>query len=76
MKKLRKNMLRLAFVLCGLLLLLIAYGAYTVSVNGNRWSSSPKNSYARSKRQNVIPGRILVGLEPTTPRTTIWCSTN
>ena len=59
MKKLRKNMLRLAFVLCGLLLLLIAYGAYTVSVNGNRWYSSPKNSYARSKRQNVIPGRIL-----------------
>ena len=59
MKKLRKNMLQLAFVLCALLLLLIAYGAYTVSVNGNRWYTATRNEYARNKRQNVIPGQIL-----------------
>jgi len=58
-KKLRKNVLRVAFVLCALFVLLLAYGAYTVSVNGNRWFSSTLNEFAREKRQNVIPGRIL-----------------
>lgn len=59
MKKLKKNILRAAFVLCALFALLLGYGAYTVSVNSNRWFSSTLNVYARQKRQDVIPGRIL-----------------
>lgn len=59
MKKLRKNVLRVAFVLLSLFVLLIGYGAYTYTVNGNRWFSSTLNEFAREKRQDVIPGRIL-----------------
>ena len=59
MKKLRKNMLRISLVLCSLFVILAVYGAYTISVNGNRWFSSTINTFAREQRKDVIPGSIL-----------------
>ena len=59
MKKLRKNMMRISLVLMALFFLLAGYGAYTISVNGNRWFSSTVNEFARQKRSDVIPGDIL-----------------
>ena len=59
MRKLRKNIARISLVLIALFLLLAGYGAYTISVNGNRWFSSTINEFAREKRADVIPGDIL-----------------
>lgn len=59
MKKLRNNISRIALVLFALFFLLAGYGAYTISVNSNRWFSSTINEYAREHREGVIPGSIL-----------------
>ncbi len=58
MKKLRKNLRMVTAFLCALFLLLAGYGAYSVSVYGNRWFSSSANTFARAKKKNVIPGDI------------------
>lgn len=51
--------MRISLVLMSLFFVLAAYGAYTISINGNRWFSSTVNEYAREKRSDVIPGGIL-----------------
>ncbi|HSK68250.1 MAG TPA: penicillin-binding transpeptidase domain-containing protein, partial [Candidatus Limnocylindria bacterium] len=59
MKLLRRN-LRLAAGAVALLLVgLIAYGAYSLNVFGNRWFSSSANTALRRVKQGVTPGRIL-----------------
>ena len=59
MKKLRRNIRALTFFLCGLFVLLAAYGAYSLSTSGGRWFASSVNTYARARRQGVIAGDIL-----------------
>ena len=59
MKQLRNNLRRVGIFLCVMLMLLVAYGAYSVVVNGNRWFSSASNTFVREKKKDVIPGRIL-----------------
>ncbi|MBE5783682.1 MAG: penicillin-binding protein 2 [Clostridiales bacterium] len=59
MKQIRKNIGRLALMLCMLFVLLAAYGAYSIITQGNRWFSSSANTYVRSKKKNVIAGDIL-----------------
>ncbi len=58
MKKLRKNLRMVTAFLCALFVLLAGYGAYSVTVYGNRWFSSSANTFARSRKKNVIPGDI------------------
>ena len=58
MKKLRKNLRLVTIFLCALFVLLAGYGAYSVTVYGNRWFSSSANTFARSQKKNVIPGDI------------------
>ncbi len=59
MKQIRKNILRVAWALLALFFLLAAYGAYSIATTGNRWFSSSANTYARSRKKNVIAGDIL-----------------
>ncbi len=59
MKQVRRNIRRIAFFLCALFVLLAAYGAYSISTYGNRWFSSPINTFARAQKKNVIAGDIL-----------------
>ena len=59
MKQLRKNIRRVAVLLCALFVLLAGYGAYSVTVYGNRWFSSSANTFARSRKKDVIAGSIL-----------------
>ena len=58
MKKLRKNLRVITVFLIILFVLLAGYGAYSVSVYGNRWFSSSANTFARTQKKNVIPGDI------------------
>ena len=58
MKKLRKNLRFVTVFLCALFVLLAGYGAYSVTVYGNRWFSSSANTFAHSQKKNVIPGDI------------------
>ena len=58
MKKLRKNLRVITVFLIILFVLLAGYGAYSVSVYGNRWFSSSANTFARTQKRNVIPGDI------------------
>ena len=44
MKQLRKNILRIALLLCGLFVLLAGYGAYSIATYGNRWFASTANT--------------------------------
>ena len=59
MKRLRRNIRRIAFLLAGLFAALILYGAYSLSQYGSRWFSTNANSYLRSVKKDVIPGDIL-----------------
>ncbi|MBQ9265165.1 MAG: hypothetical protein IJ189_13285 [Clostridia bacterium] len=59
MKQIRKNARKVLFCLCGLFLLLIAYGTYSITTSGSRWFSSSLNTFAREKRGDVIAGDIL-----------------
>lgn len=58
MKKLRRNILRIAVAVTVLFLLTLAYGAVNLIVNGNRWFSSGSNTLIRDQKKLVIPGRI------------------
>ena len=59
MKQLRVNIRRVGIFLCALFVVLAVYGAISVAVNGSRWFSSASNTFVRSKKKDVIPGRIL-----------------
>lgn len=59
MKQLRKNILRIALLLCGLFALLAGYGAYSIATYGNRWFASTANTFVRTQKKNVIAGDIL-----------------
>lgn len=59
MKQIRKNARRALFCLCGLFILLVAYGAFSIATSGSRWFSSSLNSFVRQKRSDVIAGDIL-----------------
>ncbi len=59
MKQLRINIRRVGIFLCALFVVMSAYGVYSVAVNGSRWFSSASNTFVRSKKKSVIPGRIL-----------------
>ena len=59
MKQLRKNILRIALLLCGLFVLLAGYGAYSIATYGNRWFASTANTFVRTQKKNVIAGDIL-----------------
>lgn len=58
MKRLRKNINRIAAFLCALFVLLAAYGAYSLTTYGTRWFASSVNTFARSRKKNVIAGDI------------------
>lgn len=58
MKRLRHTMRLAASGVAGLLLLLAAFGAYSVAIEGNRWFSSAANTYVRQVKSSVIPGSI------------------
>ena len=49
----------LTFLVIGLLAAASAYGAYSVSAYGSRWTSSARNTRYRSARSTVTPGDIL-----------------
>ena len=59
MKQLRKNIRRVAACLCALFVLLAAWGAYSITTYGNRWFASSANTFARTRKKNVIAGDIL-----------------
>ncbi len=60
MKKVRKNIMRVACVLCILLALLAVYAVFSVKREGNRWFSSQMNAgLVREQQKNVLPGDIL-----------------
>ena len=59
MKQVRKNIRRIAWALLALFLLLAVYGAVSITTTGNRWFSSSANTFARSRKKNVIAGDIL-----------------
>lgn len=59
MKQLRRNIRRIAALLCALFILLAAYGAYSVTTYGNRWFASSANTFVRTRKKNVIAGDIL-----------------
>ncbi|MBQ8082406.1 MAG: hypothetical protein IJ240_10980 [Clostridia bacterium] len=58
MKSLRANIWKIAILLTALFILLIAYGAYSLTTYGSRWFSTSANTYLRSAKQNVIPGDV------------------
>lgn len=59
MKQVKNNIKRVCVFLCLLFVLLAVYGGYSVAVNGNRWFTSASNTFVRSKKKDVIPGKIL-----------------
>lgn len=59
MKQLRRNIRRVAALLCALFVLLAAYGAYSITTYGNRWFASSANTFVRTKKKDVIAGDIL-----------------
>lgn len=59
MKQIRKNIRRVALCLCALMVVLVAYGAYSIATYGNRWFASSANTLARTQKKNVIAGDIL-----------------
>ncbi len=59
MKHVKQNIKRICIFLCILFGLLALYGGYSITVNGNRWFSSGANTFVRSKKKDVIAGRIL-----------------
>ncbi len=58
MKLIKQNIRLISFVLCGLLLSLIIYGAYSITNYGSRWFSSGANNQLRRAKANVIAGNI------------------
>ncbi|MHC1786163.1 MAG: penicillin-binding transpeptidase domain-containing protein [Christensenellales bacterium] len=58
MKTLKGSIRLISLVICGLLLLLIAYGAYSISTYGTRWFSSGANSMVRRIKADVTAGSI------------------
>ena len=59
MKRLRQTIRRAAFMMAGLLLLLIGFGTVSVTTQGNRWFSSAANTYLRDRKTAAIAGNIL-----------------
>lgn len=59
MRQVKSNIRKVCLFLCALFVLLALYGGYSISVNGNRWFSSSSNVFVRSKKKEVIPGKIL-----------------
>ena len=59
MKQIRRNILLIGSVLAALFLVLVLYGAYSLSNYGSRWFSTNANSYLRSVKQDVLPGSIF-----------------
>ena len=55
----KKNILRAGAALCALFVLLAGYGAYSLTTYGNRWFSSSANTFARTRKKDVIAGDIL-----------------
>lgn len=58
MKLIKQNIRLVTLVICGLLLSLIAYGAYSISTYGSRWFSSGANTVVRRMKADVIAGNI------------------
>ena len=59
MKRLRQTIRKVVLMIVGLLLLLIVFGAVSVTTQGNRWFSSAANTYLRDRKTAAIPGSIL-----------------
>lgn len=59
MKQQRFRFKLLALFLFALFLVLIAYGAYSVLVYGNRWFASSKNPRVRVQKESVMAGSVL-----------------
>lgn len=58
MKLIKRNLRLMVAIICVLMASLIGYGAYSLSVFGNRWFSSAANTRLRTAKKGVIPGRI------------------
>ena len=58
MKQLRKSIRVCALLLAVMVLLPMAYGAYSLIRYGTRWRTSEYNSYLTSMKSGVIPGNI------------------
>lgn len=59
MKELKNNIRKVCIFLCLMFGVLVLYGGYSVMVNGGRWFASASNTFVRSKKKDVIPGRII-----------------
>ncbi len=59
MKRLRYHIKVVAIGMVVLLFSLIAFGAYSVLTQGNRWFSSSANTYLREMKSSAIPGNIM-----------------
>ena len=59
MKQLQKNIRRIALFLCALFVLLVGWGAYSISTYGSRWFASSANTFARAQKKDVTAGNIL-----------------
>ncbi|MGI6690445.1 MAG: penicillin-binding transpeptidase domain-containing protein [Christensenellales bacterium] len=59
MKLIKQNIRRIAAILSVLMLSMIVYGAYSITVFGNRWFSSNANNYARKIKAGVVAGSIF-----------------
>ena len=58
MKAIRRHIKRIAGVLLALFVLLVAYGAYSLTTHGNRWFASNVNTYVRQQKQHVEAGSV------------------
>ena len=59
MKRMRGNIRRVIPLMCVLFLLLGAWGAGNLAVNGRRWFSFSSNAYARQMKKEVTEGAVL-----------------
>lgn len=59
MKLLKSNIRWVALIVCALFASLIAYGAFSITTQGQRWFASSANTYLRRTKSNVIPGNIV-----------------
>lgn len=59
MKLLKQNIRWVALFICALFVSLIAYGAFSISTQGQRWFSSGANTYLRRAKSSIVPGTIV-----------------
>lgn len=59
MKMIKSNIRVITLIVCALFVSLIAFAAFSISTQGQRWFSSSANTYLRRAKSNVTPGSIV-----------------